>query len=56
MALRLPSDVSIQFSDYLAVLRRRKFVIAASTFLGVGLAFTYSYGIAQPSYVSQTEK
>jgi capsular exopolysaccharide synthesis family protein len=55
MALRLPSDASIQFSDYAAVLRRRKFVIAASTLVGVALTFAYSYGIAQPSYVSQTE-
>jgi succinoglycan biosynthesis transport protein ExoP len=53
MALKLAGDTSIQLSDYIAVLSRRKFVLFASVVVAVSLALGYSYGIAKPSYASQ---
>ena len=53
MALKIAGDTSVQLSDYLAVLARRKFVLIASVMAGVALAVGYSYGIATPAYVSQ---
>ena len=53
MALKIAGETSIQLSDYLAVLFRRKFVLFVSVVVGVALALGYSFGIAQPAYASQ---
>ena len=53
MVLKIAGETSIQFSDYVAVVARRKFVLVLATLVGMALALGYSYGIAQPAYVSQ---
>jgi polysaccharide biosynthesis transport protein len=53
MALKISGETSIQLSDYLAVLARRKLMLLVSVVVGVSLALGYSYGIAKPSYSSQ---
>jgi len=53
MALKINGDTAVQFSDYVAVLARRKLVLLAGVVLGVAAALGYSYGIATPAYVSQ---
>src|SRR5205085_955076 len=53
MALKITGETSIQLSDYLAVLARRKLVLFVSVVVGIALALGYSYGIAQPAYASQ---
>src|SRR5207245_2159885 len=53
MALKIAGETSIQLSDYLAVIARKKFVLFVSVVVGVALALGYSYGIASPAYSSQ---
>src|SRR5437868_13566766 len=55
MALKINGDTAVQFSDYVAVLARRKLVLLAGVVLGVAAALGYSFGIATPAYVSQAE-
>jgi len=53
VVLKLAGEPVVQFSDYVAVLARQKFLVLVVTLVGVALALGYSYGIAGPAYSSQ---
>src|SRR5688572_5494160 len=55
VSTRFSPEPSVEMSDYISVIRRRKFVIAVMTLAGLALGLFYSSAIVEKSYSSQAE-